>query len=218
MKVGRATIDGFLLSLGAAVLLAAIAPRLGATHGLLHVDVLNQLGVILVFFLHGLGLPLEALTRGLRQFRLHFVVQSTTYLIFPLFGCLILSLKASILSAPVALGCFFLCAVSSTISSSVALTGIARGDVAGALFNATLSGILGVFLTPFYSSLVAHTAGLSVPLQTTIESISLKILLPLLIGQLLRPLLLPFVMRQAIAIAIADRASIVLIVLSLIHI
>jgi solute carrier family 10 (sodium/bile acid cotransporter), member 7 len=212
MRLGRLPIDGFLLSLVIAIAAAAAAPFWGATHGPLHVDTINQIGVSLVFFFHGVGLPTESLQRGIRAVRLHLVAQGTTFLVFPAFGMLLLTLSPSFISPPIALGCFFLCVVSSTISSSVALTAIAGGDVAGALFNATLSGILGVFLTPLYASLVAHTAGLAVPLGTTIEAIALKILLPLAIGQISRPFLKPLVQRQARVIALADRGSIVLIV------
>jgi len=212
MRLGRFPIDGFLLSLVVAIAAAAAAPLWGATHGPLHVDTINQIGVSLVFFLHGVGLPTESLARGIREFRLHIVAQGTTFLVFPAFGMLLLTLSPSLVSPPIALGCFFLCVVSSTISSSVALTAIAGGDVAGALFNATLSGVLGVFLTPLYASLVAQTAGLAVPLGATIEAIALKILLPLAVGQLSRPILWALVQRQARVIAFVDRGSIVLIV------
>jgi sodium/bile acid cotransporter 7 len=52
------------------------------------------------------------------------------------------------MSPELLLGFFYLCALPSTVSYSVALTVAARGHVPVALFNATLSALIGVLLTP----------------------------------------------------------------------
>lgn len=212
MRPGRAQLDGFLLALGAAVTLAALAPTLGARGGVLQLDLLTGAAIGLVFFLHGAALPLQSLASGARAVRVHLLVQGTTYLAFPALGALLLWLAGSWLPGGLALGFFFLCAVSSTISSSVAMTALAGGNVAAALFNATLSGVLGVFLTPLYVGLVADTAGVSLSLPVAVAAVALKVLVPLAAGQLARPLLLAVLTRHARLVGIVDRGSIVLIV------
>jgi sodium/bile acid cotransporter 7 len=205
-------LDGFSVAILAAVGFALWAPGPGAHGGPLHVDALTSVAVTLVFFLHGAMLPVESLHRGVRNVRLHVVAQGTTYVVFPLLGCALLQLGDAGVPKPVAMGFFYLSTVSSTISSAVALTALAGGDVAGSLFNATLSGLLGVFLTPIYASLLAHSAGMTLSLGAVIESVAVKILLPLVVGQLLRPLLSSVLDRHRQAAQLIDRGSIVLIV------
>ena len=57
-------IDWFLLGMVAAVALASIVPDLGRTGGLLHLDVVGDIGVLLIFFLHGMGLSTDSLKHG----------------------------------------------------------------------------------------------------------------------------------------------------------
>jgi sodium/bile acid cotransporter 7 len=212
MRLGRLHIDGFLVAISAAVALAAVAPRVGASGGPLHLGVVSSIAIALVFFLHGALLPLESLARGARHLRLHVLIQLFTFGVFPALGALVLLLGARWLPGARALRLFLLCAVSSPISSSVALTAVAGGNVPGALFNATLSGILGVLVTPAYASLVASTAGLDVPLPVAIGSVALKVLLPLLAGQLCRARLAGVLARHHDAAALVDRGAVVLIV------
>jgi sodium/bile acid cotransporter 7 len=212
MTFKRLPVDGFLLSMLAAIAAAALAPHLGSHEGPLHVGTINAFGISLVFFLHGAALPLQTLGEGIRAVRVHLLVQATTYLVFPLIGALLLALAGSVLPSGLALGFFFLCAVSSTISSCVALTAVARGNVAAALLNATLSGVLGVFLTPLYVGLVADRAGVGFALPAAIGDVALRLLLPLVIGQLARPLVGRLLDRHRRIVGFIDRASIVLIV------
>lgn len=203
--------DPFLVAIAGAVTAAALFPRLGVRGGVLHVDAATAVAVAAIFFLHGALLPLDALRHGVRNLRLHLVAQGSTYLLFPLLGLIILRVGFGLPPA-VALGFFFLCTVSSTMSSSVAMTSVAGGDVAGAMFNATLSGVMGIFITPAWVSSVAGTVGVNLPLVAAIEAVALKILLPLSLGQLCRPYLLNGLVRHRQAAETVDRASIVLIV------
>src|SRR2546430_2134489 len=66
------------------------------------------------------------------------------------------------------MGLFYLCALPSTVSSSVAMTAAARGNVPAAVFNATLSSLIGVFLTPLWVSLLLKSGGGSIPLGKVI--------------------------------------------------
>ena len=141
--------DWFLFGMAAAVLLAWLFPTPGASGGWLHPEILTKAGVALIFFLHGVALSFAAMKAGAMRWPLHLLVQSSTFLLFPLLGLGLNLALGTHVSTEMKLGIFFLCALPSTVSSSVAMTAAARGNVAGAVFNATLSSLLGVFLTPF---------------------------------------------------------------------
>jgi sodium/bile acid cotransporter 7 len=205
-------IDGFLALMLVAVGLAWLAPAPGAHGGWLHPELLNKLGVALIFLLHGLALSPAALKAGTLRFRLHAIAQLSTFLVFPLLGVLVLALLRTELTGPLRTGVFFLCALPSTVSSSVALTAAARGNVPAAVFNATLSSVLGIFLTPLWLGLVSGVAGHGLPLGQVMLDLVLWLLLPLLIGQLLRPWLGAFAARHKAQINKIDRGTILLLI------
>jgi sodium/bile acid cotransporter 7 len=207
-------IDGFMLGMLAAVLLAWLWPAPGARGGFLQPELLNRLGVALIFFLHGLMLSPRALRAGTLRWRLHLVVQTATFGLFPLLGLGAISALGAGLPAALRTGLFFLCALPSTVSTSVALTAVARGNVPAALFNATLSSLLGVFLTPLWLGLLHSVAGAAhgLPLGAVILDLVLWLLLPLALGQLLRPSLGALAERHAAHIHRIDRGTILLLI------
>ena len=195
----------------AAIAIAAIAPGLGTRGGTLHVDLVTQIGVALVFFLHGAALSGAALKTGAANWRLQRLVQSTTFFLFPLLGAALYFVARPFAPAEVLLGLFYLCVLSSTISSSVAMTAMAKGDVAAAVFNATLSGLLGMVVTPILIGFV--TAGTqAVPWLTSLGDIALKLFAPFALGHLVRPLLGSFIDARKAFLSKLDRSVIVLIV------
>jgi solute carrier family 10 (sodium/bile acid cotransporter), member 7 len=204
--------DGFLLALALAIGLAWIAPGPGSEDGWLHPKILTKVGVALIFFLHGANLSFTALKAGTLRWPLHLVIQLSTFLLFPLLGLAGLWLAGNSLSPELGLGLFFLCALPSTVSSSVAMTALARGNVAAAVFNATLSSLIGVFLTPFWIALVLKAEGGSLPLGSVILDLVLWLILPLLIGHAMRPWLGAFIHRHKKGLHLVDRGVILLIV------
>src|SRR6478735_6214098 len=204
--------DWFLMGMVCSVLLAWLLPAPGAKGGSLHPELLNKLGVSLIFFLHGLSLSFAALGAGARNWRLHLLVQACTFLLCPLLGLLLLSTIGGHWTADLRTGLFFLCALPSTVSSSVALTATAKGDVPAAVFNATLSSLLGVLLTPLWLSLVLGAAGRALPIPSVILDLLEWLVLPLFIGQSLRPLLGRFAARHKARISVLDRLTILLLV------
>lgn len=219
-------VDWFLLGMLGAAALAWSFPQPGARGGALHAELLNKLGVALIFLLHGLTLPLAALRAGALAYRLHLVVQLATFGAFPLFGWLSASLLGGggIVSPSLAVGLFYLCALPSTVSSSVALTAAARGNVPVAVFNATLSSLLGVVLTPAWLGLVfgasaslfqgevGAAAPTSLPLGDVMLDLARWLLLPFALGQMCRPLLGSWASRHKAKISIVDRLTILLLV------
>ena len=205
-------VDGFLVALMAAVAVGLLFPAPGADDGVLHMPFVTNLGIALIFFLHGAALAPKNLAAGARNWKLHLFTQLTTFALFPLIGVVVIALTRSIVPLDLLTGFFYLCALSSTISSSVALTAMAGGNVAGAVFNATLSGLLGMFLTPMLAGVMAHTSGQTLPLGKAILDICTKLLLPFALGQLARPVLGAILHKYKKVTTLVDRSVIVLIV------
>ncbi|HWL17765.1 MAG TPA: bile acid:sodium symporter family protein [Opitutus sp.] len=205
-------IDWFLLGMGVATLLAWLFPEPGAAGGWLQPELLTKAGIALIFFLHGLALSFAALKAGTLRWPLHLLVQASTFLLFPLLGLGLVKAIGARVSEELMLGLFYLCALPSTVSSSVALTAAARGNVAGALFNATLSSILGVFLTPLWVAWVLQASGEMQSVWPVMVDLAKWLLLPLALGQLFRPLLGAWAARNKTTINAADRGTILLLV------
>jgi sodium/bile acid cotransporter 7 len=181
--------EWFLLGMIGAVLLASALPDWGKSDGYLHGDQIANIGITIVFFLHGLGISPQSLRDGLSRWKVHIFVQLCTFAIFPLIWIASYALVGRWLPPGLALGFCYLCALPSTISSSVAMTGLARGNVPAAIFNATLSSILGIVLTPLLVAMFAKIGGQGLSFQDAVLSIARLLLLPLVLGQVLRPLL-----------------------------
>ena len=212
----RPRIDWFLVGIGAAIALAWFAPGPGADGGWLHPELVTKGGVALIFFLHGLGLSFGARRAGAARWRLHLVVQGATFAVFPLLSLALVALAGSALPPDLRLGFAYLGALPSTVSSSVAMTAAARGNVAAAIFNATLSSLLGVFVTPVLVGwLMAEGdggSGHALPLGKVILDLILWLILPLVVGQGLRPWLAGWAARNKRWTSKVDRGTILLLV------
>ncbi len=204
--------DWFLIGMIAATALAWAWPAPGAAGGWMHPELVTKCGVALIFFLHGVLLSFGAMRAGALNWRLHAVVQCCTFLFFPLLGIALYSTLGEWVSPELKLGLVFLCALPSTVSSSVAMTAAARGNVAGAVFNATLSSLIGVFLTPLWIALVLKTSGQAQPIGPVILDLLRWLVLPLAIGQACHPWLGPFALRHKARVGLVDRGTILLLV------
>jgi sodium/bile acid cotransporter 7 len=161
-----------------------------------------------------MGIGTEQLRSGASRWRLHRLVQASTYVLFPLLGLGLNALVGRWVPPALALGFLYLCALPSTISSSVAMTAAARGNVAGAIFNATLSSLLGIVLTPLLLDLVASTTGQGLPLGPAILKLSTLLLLPFCLGQGLRRFVGAWFARYKPYTTRVDRGVILLLVLN----
>jgi solute carrier family 10 (sodium/bile acid cotransporter), member 7 len=182
--------DWFLFGMISAVILATLFPDIGRSGGTMHADIASNVGIFLVFLFHGVGLSTESMKKGLSNWRLHLMVQSMTYVVFPLLWLVMNALIGRFVPEYLMLGFLYLCALPSTISSSVAMTAIGKGNVPGAIFNATLSSLLGIFLTPLIISLALETSGgEGLSLMDAMINIAVLLFLPFVLGQLLRPVI-----------------------------
>jgi len=204
--------DWFLKGMLLAVALAFIWPAPGAKGGFLHPELLNKLGIALVFFLNGLGLSLASLKDGALRWKVHLLIQTSTFLIFPILGWLLLKASGGWVSADLQTGFFYLCALPSTVSSSVALTVAARGNVPVAVFNATLSSLIGVVLTPLWMAWILGRSGTGFAVGPVILDLLIWVVLPLVIGQFSRPALGAWASHNKSRIQIVDRLTILTLV------
>jgi sodium/bile acid cotransporter 7 len=209
--------NGFLLSLAGAVVLAFLLPAPGARGGVLHADLVNNFGIALILFLQGLSLAFEKVKRGAGNWRLHLVIQAFTFLAFPLVGLLLHWLIPLLWPGqPPAIrdGFLYLCVLPSTVSTSVVLTAVAHGNTAGALFNAALSNLLGVFVTPILVELLMRTTGQTGALGPLLLKIILLTLVPFLAGMALRPRVKHWVEAHKAWVARLSNTGIVFVVYS----
>lgn len=210
----RGAVDWFLIAMVGAVLLASVVPQWGRSEGVLHLGQVTNVGVFLLFFLHGMGLSTDSLKAGATRWRLHLLVQACTYVLFPLWWALLSVTLGRWVSHDLLMGFFYLAVLPSTVSSSVAMTALARGHVAAAVLNATLSTLLGVFLTPLLVSLVMSGQGHDLDVGHTMLKVAQMLLLPFVAGHLLRPWLSSWFARIKPVTTVFDRAVIVLLVWS----
>lgn len=202
--------DTFTLALLGTVLLASLVPMTGAAA--LVLDDVTNVAIGLLFFLHGARLPREAVIGGLLHWRLHLLILACTFVLFPLLGLLFHPLSGWLLTPELYLGVLFLCTLPSTVQSSIAFTSMARGNVPAAVCSASLSSILGVFLTPLLLTALAGTqGGIHNPLQA-IGGIMLQLLVPFVAGHLLRPWIAGWVERQRALLRYTDQGTILLVV------
>ena len=156
--------NGFILGLFTVVLLAFVFPEPAARNGWLHPDLVQNIGIALILFLQGISMPLEKVRKGAGNWKLHVIIQSFTFLIFPLVGLgfnLILGRIWPDEPQAVRDGFLYLCVLPSTISTSVVLTSVAGGNTAAAILSAAFSNIVGVIFTPILVGLLMHVTGKS---------------------------------------------------------
>lgn len=216
-KVHWVRSNGFVLGLAAAVALGIVFPGPGSRGGVLHAEILNNGGIALILFLQGLSLAWERVKSGAGNWRLHVVIQLFTFVIFPVTGVMMDAVAPGIWSAePAAIraGFLYLCVLPSTVSTSVVLTAVARGNTAGALFNAALSNILGVFLTPVLVHLLTRTTGETGPLGPVLLKLLLLTLVPFFGGMWLRRFFAGAVERRKAWVARLSNTVILFIVYS----
>ncbi|MEJ7634618.1 bile acid:sodium symporter family protein [Aeromicrobium sp.] len=200
--------DPFIVALLAAAVVASFFPATG--EGLDLLKSVSLLAIGLLFFLYGARLCTAETLAGLKHWRLHAAILSTTFIVFPLLGLGAQLLEPSVLTAGLAGGVLLLCLVPSTVQSCVVYTRIAGGNVAGAVVSASISNLVGVFLTPALVALLM-TSDATVDAGAVIR-IVLQLFVPFVLGQLLRPAIGKYVERHDDRLKLYDRSSIVLVV------
>jgi sodium/bile acid cotransporter 7 len=201
--------DTFVVALAATVTLATLLPCRGT--GATIFGTLGMVAIGSLFFLQGARLSREAIISGMTNWRLHLAIAVTTFALFPMLGTAFTALFPHALTRTLVLGVLFLCALPSTVQSSIALTSIAQGNVAGAVCAATASSLIGLLLTPMLFGLMAHLYGGAIDVSGMWKIFG-ELLLPFVVGHLLRPWIGAWAARNRSVLAVTDRSSILLVV------
>jgi sodium/bile acid cotransporter 7 len=203
--------DPFILILFATVCVASLFPASGVVGTA--INALATAAIVLLFFLHGAKLSRENVLQAVRHWRLHLTILTLTFVLFPVLGFALSQALPRALSPEFWQGILFLCALPSTVQSSIAFTSIARGNVAATVASAAASNLLAIGLTPVIISLLTSAHGNGVSLSG-VSNIVLQMLLPFVLGHLCRPWIGAWAARRKALLSITDRGTIVLAVYS----
>lgn len=195
----------------AIVVLASLWPAQGSFAG--YFGTATNLAIALLFFLHGARLSRATVLAGMTHWRLHLLVFSSTFVLFPIVGLLLGFLVPTVLPAALYAGVLFLCVLPSTVQSSIAFTALAGGNVPAAVCSASASNIIGMFLTPLLVGLLFTNAGGGGGVSlSAIEGIMLQLLAPFIAGQIVQPWLAGWLGRHKSLTTAVDRGSILMVI------
>jgi len=211
-KISRFGLDGFLLALIAMIFLAWLWPPAGIQKGIFSLKEAANIGVSLIFFFYGLRLSPDKLKSGLSNWRLHLVVQISTFLVFPLIMLAIIYFFGDKQNELLWLGVFYVAALPSTVSSSVVMVSIAKGNVPSAIFNASISSLIGVFITPLWMGLFLKTSTGNFDLGSVIVKLIIQVLVPVVLGILLHQKFGWFAEKHKKGLRLFDQSIILLII------
>ena len=176
----------FTLLLLTSVLLGFLFPR--AAYVLNRNSTTTFWVVIVLFFNMGFTLPGESIGRGLSRISLHIYIQIFIFIVTPLFFLLTSWPFRSVMDGMFIAGIFALSVLPTTVSSCSIFTSVSGGNTAGTIFNATLSNILGIVVSPFLLSLIMKETGgrTEADLGVIMLNLAKQIAVPFAAGQLLR--------------------------------
>ena len=208
----RGGLDGFLLALLCMIGLAYLWPFPGMKESPVPLGQISTYAVSVIFFFYGLRLSPEKLRSGLVNWKLHTIVHLSTFVLFPLLALAFRPLFKTQESQVIWLGIFFLTALPSTVSSSVVMVSIAKGNIPAAIFNSSVSSLIGVFVTPVWMELVLNTNTGHFDLGSVVGKLALQVLFPVVAGILLNKRWGHFAENNKKYIRYFDQSAILLIV------
>ena len=210
--LARVGLDWFIFALLGMIALARLWPEPGVQTGVFSVSSLANYGVTLIFFFYGLKLNFGQLRAGLRNYRLHLLIHLTTFVLFP---ALVLPLRSLFVTPDTELlwlGIFYVAALPSTVSSSIVMVSIAEGNIPAAIFNASISSLIGVFVTPLWMSFLLANTGGQYNMAGVIGKLMIQVIVPVILGLLLNQKLGWLADRHRAALRYFDQTVILLIV------
>lgn len=207
----KAGVNGFFFLLLIGIFLAWVFPEWGMEGSWIPFDEVTYYGVVMIFFFYGVKLSPRGLIAGLANWRLHVLVQATTFLVFPVFILLLYAFFGNEGSLWW-IGVFYLAALPSTVSSSVVMVSIAGGNMAAAIFNASISSVIGIFITPLWMQLFLNASGTGFDLTDTFLKLTIQVLLPVIAGISVHRLLSNWAAKHNQTLKKFDQLIIILIV------
>ncbi|MDW5288661.1 bile acid:sodium symporter family protein [Formosa sp. PL04] len=175
-------IDRFVLAIIATITFAYFFPQWGIEGSGFPISTVSSIGFFLIFFFYGLKLSPQQIKSGLFNWKLHVLVQLSTFLLFPLLVLMFYPFVQTEEQHSFWLALLFMAALPSTVSSSVVMVSVARGNVPAAIFNASISGIIGILITPLWVGLFIEKGGAEFDYSTIYLNLILGIVLPVVLG------------------------------------
>lgn len=203
--------DPFMALMVGTILLATFLPAEGSAATI--ASWVSTIGVAALFFGHGAALAPGAIAAGARHWRLHVFILGTTFLLFPAIVYPLTLIPHAWLPADLVLGFVYLAVLPSAVSSSIAFTAMAKGNVPAAVCNSAGSNVFGLMLTPLLVMLLMKSSaqGSIDPVQS-LKDVFLTLLLPFAAGQLFRPMIANFMDRHGKQLRQYDQLVIVVVV------
>ncbi|HEV7378806.1 MAG TPA: bile acid:sodium symporter family protein [Dyadobacter sp.] len=208
----KAGLDGFMLLLIGMIGLAYIWPEPGMSESPVPLIQISTYAVSLIFFFYGLRLSPDKLKAGLANWKLHAMVHLSTFVLFPLLALACRPFFRGEDHQLMWLAIFFLTTLPSTVSSSVVMVSIAGGNIPAAIFNASISSLMGVFITPLWMGVVLDTGSGNYDIMSVVGKLSLQVLLPVTLGILFNKKWGAWADKNKTYIRYFDQSSILLIV------
>jgi solute carrier family 10 (sodium/bile acid cotransporter), member 7 len=205
-------IDKFVIAIIIVIGIAYLFPQWGTKESPVPIDTISTIGISLIFFFYGLKLSPEKLKAGLKNWKLHILVQVSTFLIFPLLVLVFHPFLQTEEQNTMWLAFFFLAALPSTVSSSVVMVSMAKGNIPAAIFNASISGIIGIAITPLWMGLFVNHAETDFDFTDIYIKLILQIILPVVLGLLLQRFLGAFAQKHSAKLTLFDKSIILLII------
>jgi solute carrier family 10 (sodium/bile acid cotransporter), member 7 len=181
-KIG---LDWFIFAIGVMMALAYFWPEPGIYEGPFSLSKIATYGVSLIFFFYGLKLNPEQLMSGLKNWKLHIVIQLSTFLLFPCIVLIFYPMFEGTESEKLWLGTFYMAALPSTVSSSVVMVSIAGGNLPAAIFNASISSLAGIFITPLWMGIFIASGSADLDMAGVFGKLILQVLVPVILGLIL---------------------------------
>jgi sodium/bile acid cotransporter 7 len=192
-----------IIGIGIACLLAYFFPNVAKHGGIIRSEYSILYGAVaVVFVISGLSIPQEKLVRQLFNWRLHLLVQVTSFLFIP---AVVLAVVHAILAGDkdaridraVLAGYIFTACIPTTIASNVVMTRAAGGDDAAALAEVLIANLLGPFVTAGWTVTLLPSStefdvwrdqngDLAAMYRDVFKQLGLAVLVPLAVGQLVR--------------------------------
>lgn len=205
-------IDPFVIAITFSIVLAYFFPQLGYQDSPVPLDSIASIGISLIFFFYGLKLSTDDIKSGLSNWRLHVVVQGSTFVLFPLLVVLFYPLAKDTSHELLWLSLLFMAALPSTVSSSVVMVAMAKGNIPASIFNASISGIIGILVTPLWMSPFIKHSNIAYDFTDIYFQLGMEIVFPLLIGLIMRRYWGDFARRNSRGLSLFDKFIILLII------
>jgi len=210
--LNKLKIDSFVIAIIVSIVIAYFLPQLGASDSPVPMDLISSIGISLIFFFYGLSLNSEAIKNGLKNWKLHLTVQSSTFILFPLLVLPFFPLFKDTSYELLWLAFLFLAALPSTVSSSVVMVSMAKGNLPAAIFNASISGIIGIILTPLWMMPFITQTDVAFNFSSIYIQLASEIVAPLILGLLLRKFLGMWAQKHKRQLNLFDKFIILLII------